>query len=257
MEVPGSEIVAGAWIRCFHPVPDAAVRLVCLPHAGGAASFYLAISRAVHERADLSARVELLSVQYPGRQDRLREAPRTDLRVLADEVVAALRPWRGDRLVLFGHSMGATMAFEVARRLDPAPVALVLSGRRPPSLPRPREALHRLDDARLLARLRDLQGTEAQLLDNAEFVRLLLPAIRADYRAVETYECEPHATVDIPITVFVGDRDPHVTPAEASAWRDHTTDTFDVQVFAGGHFYLKSSPELTADRLGWVLRAHG
>ncbi|MDH6113684.1 pyochelin biosynthetic protein PchC [Kitasatospora sp. MAP12-15] len=222
------------WIRRFHPAPGAEVRLVCLPHAGGSASFYVPASRA------LSPAVDVLAVQYPGRQDRHAEAPLDDLDTLAGRICAALLPWTDLPLALFGHSMGAVLAFEVARRLETHGVRLrqlLVSGRRPPCLPE-RGRTHLLPDDRLLADLRSMDGTAAQLLDDEELMRLLLPVLRADYRAVETHRYRAGAPLSCPITVLTGDRDPKVSVEEACRWSEHTSADFELQVLPGGHFYL-------------------
>ncbi|MFD0685022.1 thioesterase II family protein [Actinomadura fibrosa] len=251
----GRDTAADAWLRCFHPVPGAALRLVCFPHAGGSASFYFPVSTALRRSPALAKRVEVLAVQYPGRQDRRAEPPVTDIAVLADRAAAALRTRADAPMVFFGHSMGATLAFEVARRLDPQPAALVVSGRRAPSTTRV-ESVHRRDDAGVIAELRALSGTDASLLEDEELLRLFLPAVRADYTAIETYRGELGATVGCPLTVFVGDSDPHVALDEARAWSTHTTGEFAMHVFEGGHFYLTASPALTIERLSEVLANH-
>jgi len=223
------------WIRRFHPAREAAVRLVCFPHAGGAASAYFAFSRA------LPSSVEALSVQYPGREDRRGEPVLTDVRELADSLAGALAPWHGERLAFFGHSMGAIVAFEVADRLRQhhgvSPVAFFASARRAPSAAR-EEHVHLLDDHGLLAELKALSGTATALFDNPEIVRMVLPAIRGDYRAIETYEYSPGAVLDCPVTAFAGAADHRVAIPEVRAWRDHTTGEFALRVFPGGHFYL-------------------
>ncbi|TDD48810.1 thioesterase II family protein [Saccharopolyspora elongata] len=219
------------WIRRFHPAPDAGVRLVALPHAGGSASFYFPLSRA------LAPRVEVLSVQYPGRQDRLAERCIDDIGELADRLAAELRPWADRPLALFGHSMGAAVGFEVARRMEVAPIRLIASGRRAPSTHRD-EWVHLSDDDGLVADLRKLSGTAAGVLGDDELLRMILPAVRSDYRAAETYQGEAGAKVACPITVLLGDDDPKVTLAEAEAWREHTDAEVDLRVFPGGHFYL-------------------
>jgi surfactin synthase thioesterase subunit len=223
-----------AWLRRFHPSPEAATQLVCFPHAGGAASFYLPVAAA------LAPRIDVMAVQYPGRQDRRQEPCVEDIETLADHIHAALLPRTDRPLALFGHSMGAVTAFEVARRLqrDPgvAPVRLFVSGRRAPSSHRD-ESVHLRDDNGIIAELRSLSGTNTQILDDEELLQMVLPAIRADYRAIETYPGTADA-VSCPITVLVGDDDPHVTTAEARQWKAHTTGGFDYQEFTGGHFYL-------------------
>jgi surfactin synthase thioesterase subunit len=227
-------VVSATWIRRFHPAAPAAPRIVCLPHAGGSASYWHPLSAA------LTGRFEVLGVQYPGRQDRRAEPPIDDIATLADRITTALEEWLdGDDtpVVLFGHSMGAILGFEVARRLRVPPAALIASGRRAPDRYRP-ERVHQLDDASLIAEVRSLSGTESSLLEDDEVVRMVLPALRADYRAIETYEMTPGNPLECPITVLVGDADPKVTIDEATSWRDHTTGTFALHTFTGGHFYL-------------------
>ncbi|MFJ9612164.1 thioesterase II family protein [Kitasatospora sp. NPDC101176] len=225
---------AQTWIRRYQDRPDAAVRLVCFPHAGGSAGTY----RPWAEAVDPS--VEILAVQYPGRQDRYREPGIDNLNELADLVTPALRSAvTGGRYALFGHSLGAALAFEVARRLagDDGPELLAVSGRRAPSQAR-REAYHRLDDAGLAAHLEDLSGTDRRLLTDPDALQLILPAVRSDLRAIETYRAAPGATVDVPVLALTGDHDPWTTLLEAAAWSAHTTAGFDLRVFPGEHFYL-------------------
>ncbi len=228
------------WCRRYRPAGTATARLVCLPHAGGSASFFLPVSTA------LTPRVDVVSIQYPGRQDRRAERPLTDLALLADQVHAVLRQQPELPLTLFGHSMGASLAFEVARRMEAdgrAPVRLFASGRRAPSVFRA-ETVHRLDDAGFLAEIRRLNGTSSLVLDDDEIMRAALPALRADYEAAELYRGAPGATVSCPITVLTGDRDPKTSLDDAHAWARHTTSgSFDVKVFKGGHFFLSDQAD--------------
>ncbi|CNE41348.1 putative thioesterase involved in non-ribosomal peptide biosynthesis [Mycobacterium tuberculosis] len=228
----GSEL----WIRRFHPAAEGAPRLVCLPHAGGSASFYFPVSKA------LSPRVEVLAVQYPGRQDRRLEPCVRDIGALADRICEALGPWTsGGAPALFGHSMGATLGFEVAWRLEQRANLVVphlfASGRRAPSTHRD-ERVHERDDAGVLEELRLLDGTEVGLLENPETRDMVLPAIRGDYTAIETYRPSPGAVLSGPVTVLTGDADPKTRLDEARAWAAHTTGPFDLKVYRGGHFFL-------------------
>jgi surfactin synthase thioesterase subunit len=223
------------WLRRFGPAGDAATTLVCLPHAGGSASFYFPVARA------LAPAVDVLAVQYPGRQDRRHEPHIGSLPELADRIVDALRQLDDRPVALFGHSMGAVLAYEVGLRLADAGRAALcrvfVSGRRAPSRYRD-DRLHLQSDLQILAEIRRLDGTEAAALDDPDIRGMLLPAIRSDYRAVETYRHDPGRVLGCPVTVLTGDRDPLVTLDEARAWKLHTTGPTDVVVLPGGHFYL-------------------
>ncbi|WP_436791217.1 thioesterase II family protein [Yinghuangia sp. YIM S10712] len=224
------------WIRRYHPLPDAPARLVCFPHAGGSATYFHGVSAA------LSPDIEVLAVQYPGRQDRRAEPPATSIAELAARVHESLRPWTASgSFAFFGHSMGAVVAFETALLAadGTAPDVLFVSGRRAPSRHREENVRWR-DDAGIITEVRELGGTETELLQDEELRRMILPALRADYHAVETYQVRPGARIASPIVALVGDDDSRTTLDEAQAWASHTTGSFDLEVFPGGHFYLNA-----------------
>jgi surfactin synthase thioesterase subunit len=226
------------WIRRFHSAPQAPGRLVCFPHAGGSASFYLPVSTA------LSPGVEVVAIQYPGRQDRRKEPGIESVDVLADRVAEVLHGLDDRPTTFFGHSMGAVVAFEVAERLERRgrrTARIFASGRRAPSRHRD-EQVHKQDDAGLVAELKALDGTDGQVLGSEELLRMILPAIRCDYTAVETYDTGGDKVVGAPITVLIGDDDPKSTLEEAEDWKKHTTAAFEMKVFRGGHFYLSERP---------------
>ncbi|MCM3922854.1 alpha/beta fold hydrolase [Frankia sp. AiPs1] len=240
------------WLRRFHPGPPDAPRLVCFPHAGGAASTYLLISKA------LSPVAEVQAVQYPGRQDRRAEPAHTAIAPLADRIAEVLAPLTDRPLAFFGHSMGAVVGFEVIRRLaaagGPAPFVLFASGRRAPSAER-FETVHRRDDAGFLREMRELGGTDPRVLADPELVEMVLPPTRADYQAIETYSAPPDAVISTAVVAMVGDSDPRVTLAEAELWRRHTTGSFELKVFPGGHFYLADQQGAVVDAVSAELSA--
>jgi surfactin synthase thioesterase subunit len=194
----------------------------------------------------LSPWVDVRAVQYPGRQDRRAERCVDSIPELADAIFVALA--ERSPLVLFGHSMGATDGFELARRLSAAgkpPAALIVSARTAPAR-NVDHGVHRLPDAGVVAELAKLNGTSGVLLDDVELLSMILPAIRADYRAVETYHCAPGVTVPCPIVAMSGDADPKTSIADARAWAAHTTSDFELKVFPGGHFYLQDNENRSA-----------
>ena len=230
-----AEVDFNAWIRRYHPSDASAGRLVCFPHAGGSASYYHPLS----ER--FSPAVDVIALQYPGRQDRRQEACIRNIQILADKITEQLLRLSDKPTLFFGHSMGATLAFEVAWRLEEkgrnAPLRVIVSGRSAPGIVRS-ERVHQLDDAGILAEIRHLNGTESALLEDEEILRMSLPSIRGDYQAIETYSYTAGRILGCPITMFTGDSDPRTTIEEADAWRYYTKGSFRIRVFPGGHFYL-------------------
>jgi pyochelin biosynthetic protein PchC len=226
-----------SWIRRFRPATPGTVRLVCFPHAGGSASFFHPLSTV------LAPGVEVLGVQYPGRQDRRHEPGLTSMGDLADRAAEELIAYTDSPLAFFGHSLGAVLAYEVALRLEEStgqPLdRLFASGRRAPSRYR-EDRVHLRDDAGILAEVRLLSGTDASLMGDPELVRMILPAIRGDYTAIETYRHTPGRLLSCPVTALTGDADPRTTVDEARAWSEHTTGDFDLSIFPGGHFFISA-----------------
>ncbi|MGV4982285.1 thioesterase II family protein [Streptomyces sp. NRAIS4] len=226
------------WFRRFTTAAGDGPRLVCFPHAGGSATAFKDLAHT------LPANFDVVSVQYPGRQERYGETPFTALAPLieavAEELTRELAADRGRPYALFGHSMGALIAFETALLLAqgelPGPQRLFLSGRGGPgtdSLP-----YHLFDDNDVLDDVRRLGGTDQAMLADPDLLELVLPALRADYKALGTYSWRGAEPLAAAVTVLTGDSDPMMTVEDAQTWRAHTTGDFDVKVFPGGHFYL-------------------
>jgi surfactin synthase thioesterase subunit len=220
-------------VRVFVPTPRPLIRLVCCAHAGGSAGTFFAMAKA------LAPSVELLAIQYPGRQDRRGEPGIRDIRECAGEIATELKRWADLPLAVFGHSMGAAVGFEVTRQLVDAgvvPLRLFASGRQAPS----RAGRHVLAerDEDIVAELKRLGGTDSKLLDRPSVRQMILPVLREDYRANARYSCDPEIMIDTPITALFSDADPYVDEAGASAWQRHTTADFRLSCFPGGHFYF-------------------
>ncbi|MCT2592044.1 alpha/beta fold hydrolase [Streptomyces sp. N2-109] len=224
------------WILRLNDTRDTAARLVAFPHAGGSASFFFGLGRA------LRSQVEVLGVQYPGRQERRTEKMIDNIPDMADQVFSRLNAWRDRPLVLLGHSLGAIVAFEVARRLEQETSTgvsgLIVSGRRAPSIIKDDEDLHLREDRDLLAEIRVLGGTDGGLLQDDELMQMILPAVRTDYKAIETYRMKPGPKLQCPVSVLTGDADPRVSLDEVQAWRDQTAGAVQFRVFPGGHFFI-------------------
>ncbi|MQY25796.1 thioesterase II family protein [Nocardia aurantia] len=245
-------MISGPWLRRLPPGDgSAAARLICFPHAGGAATTFLPLARL------LAPRVEVVGVQNPGRQERYAEPRLESIAALADGVLPSVRAAADRPTVLFGHSMGAIQAFEVVRRLEAegrSVAALFVSARRAPARWRA-ETVHRRPDAGLVSEMRLLGGTDGRIFDDEELARMYLPVVRSDYTAVETYRCEPGARVACPIVAVTGDRDPRVPVTDVREWAGHTTAGFRIRVFPGGHFYLTDHAAAVAALVEEVLIA--
>ncbi len=241
------------WIRNFHAAPAARTRLVCLPHAGGSASYYFPLSAA------LSPEFDVYSVQYPGRQDRYKEPFVETIDDLADQVYAELSALPDAPTAFFGHSMGAVLAFEVVRRYETLAgrqaVTVFASGSRAPSHYGDEWAYK--DDTDLVGVLRDLGGTDPRVLANPDLLDTFLPAFRNDYRALQTYHRGTDIGINAPIVVMTATDDPKTSEAAARAWLDHTTGGGEVHTFTGGHFFLEKQPQRVIDVVAATLRNAG
>ena len=157
----------------------------------------------------------------------------------------ALLPYLDRPFAFFGHSLGALIGFELARRIRNEygfeAVHLFASGHRAPHLARARRPIHKLPDAQLIEELRQLNGTPPSILEHGELLRLVLPVLRADFSLCETYAYNNEPPLDSSISVFGGDQDGGVSSADLQAWQMHTAAGFRMNLFAGDHFFLHSS----------------
>lgn len=228
-----------AWLDRDQASARSPRRLFCFPYVGGGSWIYRGWSDHAGEE------LEIIPVALPGRDKRLWEKPYSGLFPLVN-VLADVLP-RDKPFAFFGHSMGALIAFELARELQRResrlPFCLFASGCGGPQIPRRSAPRHLLSDADLVAELRDLGGTPEEVLQDSGMMELFLPAIRADFAIVETYEYAPSNLLDCPIVVLHGDQDRETTGDDASAWHFITSSTFRMDTFHGDHFFLHAARE--------------
>ncbi|MGQ4615906.1 alpha/beta fold hydrolase [Nocardia sp. R7R-8] len=228
MTAPGS---VRTWLR-WTPT-DAPVRLICIPHAGAGASSF-------NRWPDLfPADIATVRVQLPGREDLAGAHPLRRVEDAVDGLLAQLGQWRAVRVAIYGHSMGALVAFELARALAAAgtPVThLFVSGRRAPQLSARRAPIHRLPDDEFAATLAALNAWGAAGRSVA-FLRYALPLTRADLELSEEYHHRPLPRLGCSITAFCGTEDPVVDPGETAAWREVTDAGFALHRFPGDHLF--------------------
>src|SRR6185437_8848497 len=180
---------ATPWFTSKRPNARARLRLFCFPYAGGGPAIYRLWPQ------NLPTDVEICVAQLPGRGTRMREQPFTNLDALVQAATEAIKPLLDKPFALFGHSMGAMISFELARRLreqgQPQPSYLFISGRRAPQLPNDDPLSYNLPDTELRQELLRLNGTPKEVLEHPELMELMLPLLRADFSVVETYEYRP------------------------------------------------------------------
>lgn len=220
------------------PNESATARLFCFPYAGLGASVFRPWTPA------FPASVELILMQPPGREARWGEKAFLEVPALADAATAAIAPHLGAPFAFFGHSLGALVSFEVARRLrrqrQPQPSHLFVSAHRAPQLPNPHPELRHLKDREFIDQICTQYGGIPQaVLDAPELVELMLPCLRADFSVFETYRYTDEAPLACPVTAFGGKSDRRVTESEVSAWRVQTTGEFRFEMFEGGHFFFQ------------------
>jgi medium-chain acyl-[acyl-carrier-protein] hydrolase len=230
------------WIKVFQPQPDAQLRLFCFPYAGGGASIYRLWPR------ELPGGVEVCAVQLPGRESRWREEPFRRVEPLADATTEALLGRLERPFAFFGHSMGAILAFEVARRLGRrglrGPRHLVVSGRSAPRVEIDDPPIRDLPREEFIDAVRRYSGTPEEVLQNRELMELVEPLLRADFSVSETYEYSPDPEpLAVPLTVFGGLRDEEVPPEDLEAWRLETRGPYRKYLIDGGHFFLNDQRE--------------
>jgi medium-chain acyl-[acyl-carrier-protein] hydrolase len=233
---------ANPWLACPRPDPQAVVRLFCFPYSGAGASIFYSWS------SMLPPLIQVCPVQFPGRGSRLAEPPFKRLLLLVQAAAEALLPYLDKSFAFFGHSMGALVSFELARHLSRqhglSPVHLFVSGHNAPHIPDREPPIHALPEPEFVAKLRQLNGMHQGILENPELMQLVLPILRADFTACETYVYRADSPLECPISALGGLRDEYVTRDGLEAWREQTSASFYLRMFPGDHFYLNADHQL-------------
>ena len=230
------------WIVCPQPRPEAQVQLFCFSYAGGGAS-------AFKEWADeLPVTIELNIVQLPGREDRLSEPLITDMATLVKAIAPEILAQANRPFAFFGHSMGAIVSHEVARRLAETeakqPQHLYLSARAAPQLQERSEPLRFLGNEELMDRLHQTYGAVPEAIrKSAELQQVFLPILRADVELLETHTDASIVPLNYPITVFGGDSDPAISGAMLAGWKEQSSADFAQHEFPGDHFFIHTARE--------------
>lgn len=226
-------------------------RVFCFPHAGGNPRSFLDWQRAMDPDA------ELIAVCAPGRGPRADEPPAETLAELAEGAAAAIDALQDKPVYLFGHSLGALVAFEVARRLSAAPRHLLVSGLAAPALMPTKQAVEiaRLDGRAFIEAVASYGGLPPQLVVEEDAYHLLLPGLRSDFRLIESYRYVPASPMTTGLTIINGTRDPHVSRAVLDPWARESRARPTYHWVDGGHFYFETRPEAVIQVLRQLIRA--
>ncbi len=250
MATPMTDTRLKAWIG-FHKLnPNASLRLLCFPYAAGSSQIYREWQKG------FPAHIEVCAIQLPGRGSRLSEPAYTNVHDLVKVAVEDLAPIIDRPIALFGHSMGAMIAFEFAHLLRQKrgiePKHFLVSGRRAPHIPSDRFT-YNLPDEEFLAEISQLNGTPREVLEHPELMKLLMPLLRADFELIQTYKYSPRPPLNCPLTVVGGSEDDEITDDKLAAWRQHTTGEFSLQILPGDHFFINTSRQHLLDFLARAL----
>lgn len=233
-----NNLVNETWVTCTHPKIQAKMRLFAIPYAGAGTNIFRTWA------ALLPDDIELCAIRIPGRETRLRERPYVQIGPLVRALAQAMEPFLDRPFALYGHSMGALIAFELARQLRrqhfPIPAHLLVSARHAPQLPDRDSPLHILPDDLFVQRMQQrYEGIPTAILQNPELMELFLPVLKADFSIIENYQYVTEDPLACPITIFGGLQD-KVRNDELDGWREQTADEFECKQFMGSHFFIQS-----------------
>jgi medium-chain acyl-[acyl-carrier-protein] hydrolase len=227
---------AADWFKAVTPNPSATLRLFCFPYAGGGSAIFRGWPRQLPEE------VEVVSALLPGREGRFREPPLDRVGDVIDAAAENILPWLDRPFAFFGHSMGALVSFELARRLrrdyGREPEHLFVSGRPAPQLPEEDPPIYDLPEPEFVAELERLNGTPREVLAHAELLGLVVPLLRADFAVCQTYAYLPAPPLGCPITAFGGLQDPDVRRETLEAWREQSRAGCALHMLPGDHFFI-------------------
>jgi medium-chain acyl-[acyl-carrier-protein] hydrolase len=242
------------WFAYLTTNSQARIRLFCFPYAGGGALSY----RSWFEY--LPPEIEICPIQLPGRENRYNEKPYTELQPLVHKILSAIRPYLDSPFAFFGHSMGATLSFELTKKLNAEnltlPLHLFVSSRRGPHIPGPNPPLHSLPKSELIDALKSFGGIPDLIMKEPEILDFFLPTLRADICLSETYALENGIPINVPITAFGGLQDPFTSIQELEAWRKYTRQKFRLKAFPGGHFYFREHTKELLKEISLALGNH-
>ncbi len=229
------------WFIVPRPRPKADLRLICFPYAGGNASTYTSWVNIIPDN------VELVLVQPPGRATRIFEQAYTSMDSLIQSLIKVIPSKLDKPYILFGHSLGSRVAFELMNKLKqqeyPLPQHFIASGSRGPQCTSDKKELYKLPDEDFIFELQKLNGTPKALLENKDLMDLLLPLIRADFELSDKYLYSDNTRFNCSVSVLGGEYDVDITDLHLKSWGDFFTKKITQHIIKGDHFYIDTNRE--------------
>lgn len=229
--------VNGKWFVNVNPKKNATMRLFCFPYAGGGASIYREWNSLFPDS------IEVCAIQYPGRENRINEAPIDDFLSLVNEICDNIHVMLDKPFAIFGHSLGAKVAFETAKmimkRYHRKPICLFEAGSRAPFL-QDKYLLHNLSEEDFIMSLHRYHGTPIEVLENEDIMSAFLPMLKADFSIEETFLTSKEEKMNCPLFVLAAEKDEIVSIEEALQWETLAKHDYEFVKFQGDHFFIKS-----------------
>jgi surfactin synthase thioesterase subunit len=239
------------WFVIPKPNPNADLRLICFPYAGGSATIYMSWVKF------LPKNVELVIVQPPGRGTRMFEQAFSTMASLTTELLKVFPNYIDKPYIFFGHSLGSRVAFELTKQLQilslPLPQYFIASGSRGPHIASTKKSIHHLPDDEFIAELKRLNGTPQAVIENKELMELFLPLLRADFEIADNYCFTGNVSFNCPIFVLSGEEDIDITQFHLESWGDFFNSTAEVHMISGNHFFIDSHKVLVLEKVNDII----
>lgn len=235
------------WFQVSRPKKEKDYRLFCFPYAGGSAAVYSTWNDFLPDN------VELVAIQPPGRANRWSEKLHASVTEMVDDLVHAIPAWLDRPYMIYGHSLGSSVAFEMLHALEQKklrlPERFFAGARRAPHYPPRTAPIHEYPLEEFKSEIKKLNGTPDSILNDPDMMEILVPVLRKDFKAAYTYHRDPFSKIDCKVSIFGGAADNTVAQEDLLGWQEHFATTMDMYIVDGDHFFLDDNTKVIVDRI--------